>query len=82
MEKGKNHRVHGVSASAEDLQKLSEASSAIQTGINDLSAGAEELQSQISFEAYKAVMLKNGLNIEELQKGNANAVTQIENQCH
>lgn len=67
----------GVSASAEELQKLSDASLEIRKGIENLSDGAAGLQSQISFEAYKAIMLQNGLDIEALQTGNSEAIESI-----
>lgn len=69
--------LNGVSASAEDLRELVEASSAIKTGIDNLVNGTVTFQSQVSFEAYKAVMAQNGLNIEELQAGNTEAVQSI-----
>lgn len=69
--------LNGVSVSAEELQKLSESSSAIKTGIDTLAAGTANLQAQLNFEAYKAVMAQNGVDIDALQSGNAQAIDSL-----
>ena len=69
--------LNGVSVSAEELQKLSESSSAIKTGIDTLAAGTANLQTQLNFEAYKAVMAQNGVDIDALQSGNAQAIDSL-----
>ena len=71
--------LNGVSVSAGELQKLSESSSAIKTGIDTLATGTANLQTKISFEAYKAVMAQNGVDIDALQSGNTQAIDSLNN---
>ncbi len=68
-----------VSSSAGELEELVEASSELKQGISDLSNAAQALESNISYESYKAVMLSNGLDIDELLAGNASAVSSLDN---
>lgn len=70
--------LNGVSVTAEDVQKLSQASAEIHKGIDSLAEGASQLQGQASFEAYKAVMAQNGLDIDQLRAGNADAAGAVQ----
>ena len=68
----------GVSASADQLDELVSASSQIQRGIDELVNGASEIEQNTSFEAYKAAMAENGLDIEKLREGNTAAYQQLD----
>ncbi|MCD7922521.1 MAG: hypothetical protein LUG27_08870 [Clostridiales bacterium] len=67
----------GVSASASEVQAIVDASSSVQEAIDDLAEGAAELKANISYETYKAVMAQNGLDIDSLLSGNAEAIEAI-----
>lgn len=69
--------LNSVSASAEDLQKITAASASIKTGIDDLTAGAKTLEASANYEAYKAVMAQNGLDIDQLKAGNTAAIESL-----
>ena len=69
--------LNGVSADASQLQTLLDASAQIQAGIGQLDDGAAQLEQQVSFEAYKAVLLENGLDLDLVQNGNAEAIRQL-----
>lgn len=66
-----------VSVTSENLSALAAASSSIKSGVDDLVNGITALQQNANFAAYKAVMLQNGLDIDELQYGNAEAIASI-----
>lgn len=68
----------GVSFATEDLSALTDASSAIKSGIDDLVNGITALQDNISFDAYKAVMSQNGLDIDGLRQKNESAIHNLE----
>lgn len=61
----------GVSLSTDKLAELSSASSQIKTGISQITSGIEQLEQNTSFQAYKAVMAQNGLDVESLRQSNA-----------
>lgn len=67
----------GVSVTSEDLSKLVTASSSIKSGIDDLVSGITSLQQNVGYAAYKAVMNQNGLDIDSLKSGNAEAIESI-----
>lgn len=69
-----------VSISTEQLKQLTDSSSAIKQGISDLYDGAVTLQANLSYEAYKAAMNQNGLNIDQLKAENSAAITSIPEQ--
>ena len=69
-----------VSMSAAELKKLTDSSAAIKQGINDLYNGAVNLQASLSYEAYKAAMNKNGLDINKLQSGNLATINNLQEQ--
>lgn len=70
--------LNGISASTDELETLLSASAQIKEGIARLDAGAAELEQQVSFAAYKALLLENGLDLDLVQNGNAQAIEQLE----
>ncbi len=70
----------GVSMSTDQLAKLTGSSSAIKEGIDNLHRGAVELQAGLSYQAYKAAMQQNSLNIDDLQKNNAATIEALKKQ--
>lgn len=68
----------GVSLDAEKLTALTNASSGIKGGIDALVLGATQLKEGVSFDSYKAVMLQNGLDIDTLYAGNAQAIANLQ----
>lgn len=69
----------GVSLSTDKLTELTAASAQIKTGIDTLASGALSLQESAGYEAYKAVMAQNGVDIDALLAGNAGAITAVNN---
>lgn len=69
-----------VSISTEQLKQLTENSAAIKQGITDAYNGAVALQTSLSFASYKAAMSANGLDIDELQSGNKEAIATLSTQ--
>lgn len=69
--------VSSISTAEKDLSELVKASGQIKQAIHDLSAGASALQKNLGYAQYKALMAKNGLDIDKLTKGNADAVATI-----
>lgn len=69
--------VNAVSASGEDLTELAAASGKIKKAISDLNSGAAMLQQKLGYAQYKALMAENGLNIDVLKIGNAEAIAAI-----
>ncbi|MGN0706382.1 MAG: hypothetical protein ACI4JC_00060 [Faecalibacterium sp.] len=70
--------LNGISASADELDALLDASGQIKDGIARLDEGAAQLEQQVSFEAYKSILLENGLDLDLVQNGNAQAIQQLE----
>ena len=70
--------LNGVSASTDQLTTLLDASTQIQNGIARLDAGAAQLDEQVSYDAYKAILKENGLDLDQLKDGNAKAMEQLE----
>lgn len=70
----------GVSMSTDQLAQLTSSSSAIKQGINDLYNGAVVLQSNLSYQSYKAAMNNGGLDIDQLQAGNTDAIATLTQQ--
>ena len=68
----------GVSLTTEDLSALTDASSAIKSGIDDLVNGITALQNNVNFDAYKGVMSQNGLDIDGLRQKNESAISGLE----
>lgn len=69
-----------VSVSTEQLKQLTDSSSAIKQGISNIYNGAVTLQTNLSYEAYKSAMGKNGLNVDELKAGNTAAIESLSGQ--
>ncbi|MEA5003460.1 MAG: hypothetical protein VB081_08170 [Christensenella sp.] len=72
--------LQSVSVSQEQITALAESSAAIKTGINSLSGGASGLQDALGYVQYKDAMAANGLDIDALKAGNAQAVSNLETQ--
>lgn len=66
-----------VSATGDELQVLLDSSSEIRGGIDALSTGTQQLYDSVSFQGYVAAMAENGLDIHQLQEGNAEAIRSI-----
>lgn len=69
-----------VTLSVDQLTELTDASNSIKQGINDLYDGAYALSQNLGFTQYKALMSQNGLNIEALQAGNAQGISELSTQ--
>lgn len=69
-----------VSVTTEQLKQLTDSSLAIRQGIADAYNGAVELQKSLSADSYKAAMKANGLDVDALQAGNAQAVDTLSEQ--
>ena len=63
----------GVSDVSGKVGDLVDASAGVKAGIKEAWDGSALLQSKVSYEAYKALMQENGLNIDELTEGNSQA---------
>ena len=72
----------GVSVTTEQLKQLTDSSAAIKQGITDAYNGAVALQTNLSYSGYKAAMQSGGLNIDQLQAGNAEAIQTISTQIN
>ncbi len=68
----------GVSLEAEELRVLTDASSAVKSGIDSLVNGITKLQIQVNYEAYKGAMAQNGLDIDGLRQKNQSAISGLE----
>lgn len=69
--------LQSVSVSSEQISALTNSSAAIKEGIKQLSDGASGLQNAISYAQYKNTLAQNGLDIDALKAGNAQAVSDI-----
>lgn len=67
-----------VSMQADSLQELTDASGSIQQGISQLSSGAAALEANIGYAQYKALLSQNGVEIDTLLQGNAQAAAELE----
>ncbi len=67
----------GVTVTSQDLSALAAASGEIKSAAEQLASGAETLRKGLSFEAYKAAMKQNGLDVDSLKQQNAAAVRQL-----
>ena len=68
----------GVYDLPDGAARLQDGASAIKSGIDDLAAGITALQENISFSAYKAAMLQNGLDIDGLRQKNESAIGNLQ----
>lgn len=67
------------------IQSLKQGITSMQSGlgdleakkqkVNELSAGAQQLQTGTTYQAYKAAMAQNGLNVDQLQGQNSDMIT-------
>lgn len=70
----------GAGTLSDGTDSLTSSSAAIKQGITNTYNGAEALQSKLSYAGYKLVMQANGLDIDQLQSGNASAINTISGQ--
>lgn len=75
-------RLSAVSASADEIAELVDGSAKIKQAISALDSGVTELQNNISFAAYKAVMAQNGLDIDLLQSSNKATIESLSAQIN
>ena len=64
----------GISASSDQLNTLLDASRRIGDGIGQLDDGVALLESQVSYDAFKDILAQNGLDLDTLAAGNAQAI--------
>lgn len=69
--------LNGISVSTDQLNELVEGSASVKTGIQGVSDGLSQLQSNVSYQAYKEAMNANGLNIDTLQAGNQQMIATL-----
>lgn len=69
----------GVSASTDQLDTLLNGSAQIRDGLHQLNEGAAQLESQLSYQAYKEILAQNGLDLDELAAGNDQAIQMLNN---
>ncbi len=69
--------LQSVSVSSEQISALVEASAAIKEGMNQLLDGAAGLQGALSYAQYQSTMAQNGLDLNALRGGNAQAASEI-----
>ncbi len=66
-----------VAVNTDQLKQLTDSSAAIKQGITDAYNGVVALQANLSYEQYKAAMAANGLNLDQLQAGNTEAIQNL-----
>lgn len=71
-------RLTEVSFEAERIQELSDASSEIKKGINELTESLAGLNQSVGYEQYKGQVKVKGLDIDELQAGNKQALSTLD----
>ncbi len=74
--------LNGISTDTSQIVKITEASSAVKQGINNLYDGVSLLQQNLGYTQYKAAMAENGLDIDTLMAGNVQAVSSISAQIN
>ena len=67
----------GISADSQALSQLAASSAQIKESLAALTAGAADLEVQIGYDNYKALMAQNGLDIDSLTAGNASAAASL-----
>ncbi len=75
-----NQSLSSVAVTTDQLTTLTESSSAIKTGIDNLYSALTQLQSNMSYDTYKIAMQQNGLDVDELMAQNSNAIATISQQ--
>ena len=68
----------GISASNDQLTMLLEASKQIGSGIDQLDDGVALLESQVNYDAFKSILAQNGLDLDTLAAGNAQAIALLQ----
>lgn len=68
----------GISASNDQLNLLLDASKQIGAGIDQLDDGVALLESQVSYDAFKDILAQNGLDLDTLAAGNAQAIAMLQ----
>ena len=71
--------VSGISSSNDQLSALLTASSQIGDGLAQLDDGVAQLDSQVNYEAFKEILAQNGLDLDTLSAGNAQAIALLQN---
>lgn len=66
-----------VTLSTESLTQLTESSASIKKGIADAYKGTVALNKSLSYDSYKTTMKNNGLDIDQLQNGNTQAIQSL-----
>lgn len=69
--------LNGVSIDTANIQTLVDSSGKIMAGIDALSTGASELQHNLGYAQYKALMAQNGLDIDNLKAQNTTVSGQL-----
>ena len=69
-----------VSSNADSVNMLVSASSEIKSAISQLSSGANELTQNIGSDQYKALMMQNGVDIDQLKSTNEQTITSLQEQ--
>lgn len=68
----------GISASNDQLNLLLDASQQIGAGIDQLDDGVALLESQVNYDAFKSILAQNGLDLDTLAAGNAQAIAMLQ----
>lgn len=68
------------SSNADSVNTLVSASSEIKSAISQLSSGASELTQNIGSDQYKALMMQNGVDVDQLQATNAQTIASLQDQ--
>ena len=68
----------GISASNDQLTMLLDASKQIGSGIDQLDDGVALLESQVNYDAFKSILAQNGLDLDTLAAGNAQAIALLQ----
>ena len=76
---GKSGELTGGSAKVKAaLTQMQTALNGVSASTDQLDAGAAQLDEQVSYDAYKAILKENGLDLDQLKDGNAKAMEQLE----
>lgn len=71
-----------VSLSTDSMEKLSSSSSKIKTAIDEINLGIDSLKSNTTYENYKSIMNKNGLDIDNLKGSNSETIKMLNNEIN
>lgn len=74
--------LNAVSMSSEQLNQFVTSSAAINQGIHDLESGVSQLETNLSYAAYKGLMKQNGIDIDELKKTNETTIASLTQQVN